>query len=206
MLRYLPAIICVFCIDPDECGYSSMNLGRVSYSNTCDQQRMENLVEKLEDVSTFMNNEEEGDYKDVCDWPGVTCSEDGVSVLKIVWYFKSLKGPINLSWMTATTTIFSVFGNNITGTLDTTTLPRNLKMINLQKNNFSGTVDWEALPSNIEQVNLFSNKLEGNVNLDILPASLNLLYVGLNKFTTVSGKKREGLYMGLSGVFGLRKI
>ena len=82
-LCFLLSIACALCVDPYKCGQGWKNLGRVNYFNMCDEQRMEKLIERLDDISMFMNNVEDGEFKDVFYWPGVTCSEDGVNVLKI---------------------------------------------------------------------------------------------------------------------------
>jgi len=76
MTYYFASFACVLCIDPDKSGNLWRNLGRVDYGNMCDQQRMEKLVERLEDASMFMNYVDEGDYKDVCNWPGVIRSDN----------------------------------------------------------------------------------------------------------------------------------
>lgn len=181
-----------------------MNQSRVDYGNMCDQQRMEKLVEGVEYISMFLNDVDKGEYIDVCDWPGVTCSEDGVNVLEIHWRSMSLKGEMNLSCMPPMVINFNVQNNEITGTLDAAELPFHLKMITLSSNKFRGSVNWESLPPNVEYMYLSNNQFEGNVNLDVLPSSLKYFFVGVNKFTSVSGKKPE--CVNVYGIDGLNKI
>ena len=71
MLCYLFCVGFVSSIDSDKPEHQSRNLGRIDFYNMCDQQRMEKLVEELGNISMFMNNVDDGDYKDVFDWPGV---------------------------------------------------------------------------------------------------------------------------------------
>ena len=175
MMCCLVSIACMFCMDIDEREGSRTNLGRVDYHNMCDQQRMEKLVEELGVISMFMNNVDDGDYKDVCDWPGVTCSEDGSSVLKINWYNKTLKGTMDLTWIPPTVTYFNVSVNDITGTLVTAALPCNMKTFHLGSNKYSGTIDWKGLPPSIEHLYLSCNQFEGNVALDDLPCGVKYL-------------------------------
>ena len=200
---HIVAILLV-CVDPDELSPTRLNVGRVNYSTICDHQRMEKLVEGLDNLSRFMRDDDDNDFKDVCEWSGVTCDKDGVNVSGIYWCSKRLNGTMDLSWIPPMVTFCTVAGNKLSGTLDTSMLPRNLKTLYLYSNKYIGTVDWESLPPNIERVSMWNNQLEGNVNLDVLPRSLIYLRVHSNNFTSVSGIIREDL--SVSGIDGLHKI
>jgi len=181
-----------------------MNLGRVDYGNMCDQQKMEKLVEGVEEVSFFMHDVDEGEFKEIANWPGVTSEENGDIVLEIDWRFKFLRGTMDLSWMPSMVTYFDISANFISGTLNAAALPRTLKHINIGSNKFSGTVDWELIPSNVEYVRLSLNQFKGSVDLNVLPSTLKTLNVNRNTFTSVSGSKRDSL--NVTGIDSLDKI
>jgi len=199
------------CHDPDTERHE-YKTGRLDYGNMSDQLRMEKLVENIDNREMFMKRRflkkvfgnKNVEYKDFCIWRGVQCDDEGVSVLEINWFNKSLKGTMDLSWIPPTVTYFELGANKIRGTLDTAQLPRNLKTISLYSNEFSGAVDWETLPPYIEYLSLSNNKLEGNVNLHVPPSSLTYIGVRNNKFSSVSGKRRERF--NVSGIARLHKI
>jgi len=201
MFAIIPILFCMSIVylevlDPDDHTHS-LNVGRVNYGTMCDMQRMEKLVEGLDDNSVFMNEEE------VCEWTGVTCDEEGENVLKIRWlhYVVRLQGTMDLSWIPPSVTYFHLEGHKVSSTFDASSLPRNLSYLNLTNCYFSGTVDWVQLPSTTERFFFRDNNLEGNVSLNELPKSIKFLSIGDNKFTSVTGKVPHGVTLwGLNDV------
>jgi len=185
----------VFCVDPSSSSKPTSNIGRCDYSLMCDEQRVEKLVEGLEDTSRFKDHD--GEYLHVCDWKGVTCDDAG-SVIKIDWDniigTYHLKGSMELAWIPPTVTHFDIANNKISGSINTAMLPRTLKYLYVDGcGNFSGTINWTELPTTLINFWLTSNKFHGCINFDVLPISMRKMYTVYNKFTSVKGKPHDGL-------------
>ena len=125
-------VLCVQSHDSD-CTPLKFNIGRLDYGNMSDQLLMEKLIENIDHKEIFMKSRfiknifgvHNTKYKEVCDWPGVKCDDEGVHVLEITWGYKHLRGTMDLCWIPPTVTRFSigyvrnVSMDGVAGTLDT---------------------------------------------------------------------------------------
>ena len=185
------------CIDPA--------LGRLDYSTMSTQALMEMFIEGLTAESKKQFQDDQGNYLDIEDWPGVASTNDS---LEIEWNNIHLEGSLTYQFMPPRTTVFirNVDLRTIRAPLETTDLPRGLQifiaylqghvgtvdMTNLppalvsfdvRNNLFEGTIDLTSLPSKIEEIRMSSNKLTGSIDFRELPKSLQKLYLDNNNLS-----------------------
>ena len=197
---------------------SDTSLGRFNPSMLTDQARMEMLVASLEEMNDDSFDQDpltfttaDGDYLDVCNWPGVECDHAGI-VTKINWWADNWAcGSVTLDYLPEQLQYFNVSRgifdeSKVSGTVQTSMLPRSLEcfLVNSQElfgtldfgglplpmatfegyyNKFEGKIELERLPPKIDGIDLSGNKLCGTLCLTKLPASLRRLILDSNSFT-----------------------
>ena len=181
----------LFTLDP--------SLGRLDYASLSDQARMELMVERMPDREFFQDDN--GAYKDVCDWRGVSCDFDGnVQDIWISIYDRS-KGSIDLSYIPPHVTTMSltwgVTGLQTQASIDVQMLPERLAQCIIQLQQMVGTVDMTALPATLTNFIISGNKCTGSFVLTSLPPGIenihargNLLLGSLN-FSSLPDKLVE---------------
>ena len=165
-----------FCISTD-----CSAIGRVNATSLNQQTRMELLVEHVEAENIFID---EGEARDVHDWPGVSCGDDG-SVCSIDWScmdLLTLRGTIRVEWLPQTIRLFDVSLNRLAGEIPTATLPNELRIFNAQYNDFSGTLCLSTLPPQLQVFRADHNRLTGSVCLESLLQTLEQLFLDDNRF------------------------
>ena len=157
-------------------------LGRFGRDSMTDQHRMEFLMESVSSTIVFKN--EEGYFKDVCDWSGVTCDEHSV-VTGIDWRIYPLfrGGTIDLSFLPEKLTEFGLKRQRMHGRLPAADMPGEMRRLVLADNLFAGEVEWEFLPGTLEEMLLDENFFSGSVDLAHMPAALVSLGLSSNRFS-----------------------
>ena len=145
-----------------------------------------------------------------CGWAGVQC-QNGEDVSNIQWEGRSLRGVpewreltlpqllylelgtyftgnqlsgnITWSWLPKSLLVFVVDNNEFTGSVETSCLPSALQTFSLNLNQFVGTVNFSGLPKSIVRAQFESNKFTGSVALEALPLNLQCLYADRNNFS-----------------------
>ena len=165
------------CIDPA--------LGRLDYASLSDQARMEILVSGLDEASRKCVQDENGAIIDVCDWPSITCDDEGnVIRMKPQARFADRRGTLYLDYIPPKCVYFSIsVRTNLTGTLTTSLLPQVLEVFACSNNKFFGTVDFTSLPSAMREFSIANNNFSGSCDLTKLPKGLTALEIGSNNFT-----------------------
>ena len=113
---------------------------------------MELLVDGLSPHTKKAFQDENGDYKEIAEWEGVTSSADG-DVHEIEWQDSTI----------------SVECMN--GTFDSHYLPRTLKRLNLEKVKCQCTLNFAALPDYLMSFRIAECSFVGSVDLGVFPAS-----------------------------------
>ena len=164
---------------------SELRLSRVDADSLPEQDLMEITVAGLE-LDALRHAFKEGDnFRDVCDWDGITCDE-GV-VTEMHWEASPLRGSIFLDKLPRHLENLHLrrrgdFPRKFHGTLETDMMPNTLDVLDITGNEFHGTVDFLSLPAELETFRVQKNGFSGSVSLDGLPQSLKHLAVGENEF------------------------
>ena len=157
--------------------------------NEEEQNRMEILLEDLENVDIFCENAPDQFYKFYFEWPGV--ETDDAYVTAIYWGKYHLGGSINLGFLPFAIDSAWLNDNELHGQLDTWALPRTLRLLTVERNLFDGTIHWGMLPAYMTFLNIQYNKFHGTVSIATLPNSIQSLYLAGNIFSCVQTPKLE---------------
>ena len=157
-------------------------LGRFGRDSMTDQSRLEFLCEGVSMPSLF--KDEDGYFKDACDWSGVSCDDLG-SVTAIDWKIHPLLrgGTLDLSFLPEKLVEFGLKRQRMHGRLPAADIPRSMRVINLMDNFFAGTIDWPELPDTLAELQLDENYFSGRIDLLHMPASLEILGLSSNHFS-----------------------
>ena len=136
------------------------------------------------------------DYSDVCDWPGVECT-DGV-VRKIQWWYEDVMETLSnvelnsllLRWLPATIRRIEIDQNEklpegLRDAFESAFLPRDAIAVVIRSCGLKGTVEMSTLPQHIETLGLPGNSITGTVSLLVLPRTLKRLDLTVNPIETV---------------------
>ena len=151
--------------------------------NEEEQNRMEMLLEDLENVDIFCLNAPDQFYKFYFEWPGV--ETDDAFVTAIYWGKYQLGGSIDLGFLPFAIDSAWLNENELRGQLDTWALPRTLRLLTVERNSFDGTIHWAMLPAYMTLLNIQHNKFHGTVSISALPISFQSLYIAGNIFSCV---------------------
>ena len=162
------------------------DLGRCDTESLSDQIRMEVLVADLSDEFKDFFQDGTGKFLDVCEWDGVECNAYG-EVVDILWYDTGSPGTVHLQLLPKHMQLFEMCSNGhnkeMTGTLETSTLPDKISLMKLTHHSLHGTVDLTILPASLIDFSIMANKFSGVVNLMSLPAEMRTLALDCNCFT-----------------------
>ena len=140
---------------------------------------MHMLVENIENVDKITASYP----SDFFEWKGMTFTPDG-DVETINWPALGLKGEMDFAWLPDSVTSFDIAINrDISGTIMTATLPKNLKFFGAHSTQLSGSVDFTALPGPLRSLQLNDCAFSGTINVTQLPREMNDLYLQMNKFS-----------------------
>ena len=73
-----------------------------------------------------------------CQWVGIECDNSAQRVVRIIWDDMGLTGTVNLTALPSELKSFNVFENSLTGEVDLVHLPRNMTELVLQYNAWTG--------------------------------------------------------------------
>ena len=169
------SIFKLFTLDP--------SLGRLDYASLSDQARMELMVERMPDREIYQDDN--GAYKDVCEWGGVSCDIDGnVQGIWMNIYDRS-EGSIDLSYIPPHVTQMYIAGNvhgmQTRASIDVHMLPERLEQLGIELQQMVGTVDMTALPAKL--FNICENKCTGSFVLTSLPPGIEHIHARDNLFS-----------------------
>ena len=180
-------------------------LGRLDYDSLSDQMLMEMLIENMEEGLKGPFQDENGNYKDIIDWLGISCTEGRVTEIHIyhshfnevqfpfefipplvTWFTftnSNLHGTINPKSLPSHLTLFQVSLNNLTGSILLKDFPRGLKTLEAIKNQLSGSLILSDLPDALIGFDVSENLFSGGISFDRLPPALEYLHVDANRLT-----------------------
>ena len=200
--------------------YAADPVAKVNIDSLSDEMRMELLVEHLTGKDLFQK--QDGEYLE-SEWPGVTYSESG-DVTAIEWTSETdimhddlvveAGGSIDLRFLPSTVEDASISRLELDGTICTASLPRGLRILNLDENIFRNDFRIEHLPEKMERVCLYKNSFQGSLNIPMLPSGMYFFDVAFNFFegtvdlTRLSANLKFLLLAGnyLTGDVDLRNI
>ena len=156
------------------------HLGRVDFASLSDQTLMEMLVEGFSERIKKKFQDKNGMFRDACEWKGVKCDgENNVTAIKKI----ARRAPISLEYIPLNVKLFEMYTAELTGTLETSGLPRHLERFAIGGNGFTGTVNFPEFPRDLQLISLYLNKFSGSAILDVLPRSLETLAFQKNNFS-----------------------
>eukprot|EP00009_Paramoeba_aestuarina_P011070 CAMPEP_0201532348 /NCGR_PEP_ID=MMETSP0161_2-20130828/50152_1 /ASSEMBLY_ACC=CAM_ASM_000251 /TAXON_ID=180227 /ORGANISM="Neoparamoeba aestuarina, Strain SoJaBio B1-5/56/2" /LENGTH=208 /DNA_ID=CAMNT_0047935717 /DNA_START=44 /DNA_END=670 /DNA_ORIENTATION=+ len=128
--------------------------------------------------------EDGGDYRNVCEWKGVKCTDDNI-VNEIRWVHVAGK-TIDIRWLPPLMTYVG-FDEIVPleRRLSTRHLPRSLIKCRMVTCSFRGSLDLRCLPERLKELHLGSNKFNGVVDLTNLPETLTHIYLDRNTIDAV---------------------
>ena len=155
------------------------SLGRLDYESMSDQALMEMVVSNMQGLLLKELQDENGNFKDACEWLETVCDDDG-NVRNIYWSSIDfeLLGTLESDYLPPMLKTLELYGEGddpLCGTLETRLLPSGLYYLFIKYTKFSGTLDFRELPNEIRWIELVSNCFEGEIVLESLPGSLTHL-------------------------------
>ena len=160
------------------------SLGHLDYESLSDQSLMEMLVTGMDEASLSGAQDANGNFKDVCEWKDVRCTNDRVT--KVFMYFLEFTGgQFAFEWIPPLVRELTLNACGLRGTLDTAALPPVLVDFQVPGNRLHGELDWKALPRKLEKLIICRNEFTGSCVLADLPDTLIILQAEKNKFSGV---------------------
>ena len=158
-------------------------LGRLDYDSLSDQALMEMLIDgMIAEQKAELFQDQRGNFKDICDWSELICSNDRVTEIRIDRStFNKKQFPFE--FIPALVTNFFMMGCNLHGTLDFSTLQQNFIQLFVSFNKLHGTLNFKAVPRALVTLSIDSNEFIGSCVLDELPDSLEFLDASCNKLS-----------------------
>ena len=158
---------------------SATRRGKVSGATFPQEYALEKMVRGLKRKPKRWTSE-----TPACAWRGIHCDESG-DVENILWSYEDLEGSVDLKHIPATAMRFCASGNGISGTVNLESFSPGscLHCLRLDDNALSGSLDLTSLPRRIGVVNFSLNHLSGSLSLINLPPDLIELKLGHNYFS-----------------------
>ena len=180
-------------------------MGSLHLQALSDQSLMEIFIEGLEAESKARFQHADGTYKDICMWIGIKCDKK-LHVKEIHWEVELRGAPwtglLDFSLLPLSLQEFTFKRDprknrcynhkdilayaqraGITGTIETSTLPLDLRIFEIVCHSLSGTVDFRRLPYQMTIFRIKVNKFYGRALLTSLPQSIEELDFCHNQFS-----------------------
>ena len=160
------------------------SLGKVDYSLMSDQTLMEMLFEGFDDETKKANQDNNGMYRDVCEWSCIKCDADE-RIIEINIGSRNLSGSLELRYVPPQVKLLKISSwvkRQLTGSVDLTQLPEGMQKLYLCRTAIKGEINLEHLPKDMEDLSLQSNQLTGEINLTHLPERMERLFLQNNQF------------------------
>ena len=167
-----------------------------------DQVSMELFVADASNANGFYDSN--GNYRDVCEWPGVTCNEQK-DVKRIEWgrrkgftitdadfisYTQWLHDPtegtewsLSFDFLPAKLTDLSASCIAATGTISTAKLPTSMRVLWCVCNKLSGSFSVSLLPKTLRRLNIAENRFAHELDLRGMPNKIELFDCSWNNFS-----------------------
>ena len=161
------------------------SLGRMNYSLMSDQSLMEMLIERFDDETKETYRDKHGMYLDICEWPGIKCGHDD-RVFEIKIDSRNVLGSLEISCAPPKVKVLHVSSwakSKLTGSIDLTNLPDEMKCLLLSCNTFTGEIDLAGLPEGMKNLYLSRNEFTGEINLTHLPDGMEYLSLNNNRLS-----------------------
>ena len=114
-----------------------------------------------------------------CAWNGISCDgKDRVVEIRIGG--EGLSGTLDVSSLPASLLLLNTASNKLCGSVAFCSLPGELQQLILRYNFFTGLVDLTRLPFGLQSLSLQSNRFSGTIDLASLPPTLHSIYLGCN--------------------------
>ncbi|KNH04877.1 leucine-rich repeat protein [Perkinsela sp. CCAP 1560/4] len=166
-------------------------IGRPDRASLPQQALMELLVFGWVNEAAF--RDDAGMFHDIIDWTGVECDPDGIAT-RIDWGSDinllvqnhkedTPSGSIDLRWVPSSVTALDLTGLNLTGSIDTFSLPIEMGTLRVSKNALYGAFAIAGHPPSTVRVNVSDNALYGTLSFPDLPRGVELLEFAHNAFT-----------------------
>ena len=165
----------VLCADP---------IGRFDASLLIDQQLMELLIDGLDGPSKQRYQTVDYEYKDACDWPGLSCDARGrvISVSIVSNPSNFVKGSLDLAYTPPHAKRLSCAG--LIATVDTEKLPESIEeLIFRDSETFTGTIEMRSLPKNLSEVCVSRCGFTGSIDLTALPQRMHRIVMEFCAFS-----------------------
>ena len=172
-----PSFLCILINAVDD------TLGRLDFQTLTTQAKMEILIAGLSSTSRQTYCDASGNYKDVCEWKGVECTDGNVTGIQWAESIRNIcfdLEEIYLDYLPETIQEFNVENCRYKGTLQMAFLP--LHFFSVSCNNLKGSLDLAAMPPQMVHFDVLLNEFSGSVLLNALPESLQHLQIGGNDF------------------------
>ena len=179
------------------------SLGRLDYESLSDQALMEMLIDGLQADHKALFQDANGNFQDVCEWKGITCTDDRVTSIDMPYiYFdekqfpfefvpphvteffanmKDLHGTLDASQLPLDLRYLSISDNVLHGSVDIGAFPRKMKTLLIERNIFSGSLSLSDLPPSLLHFDASNNQIIGEISLNALPPAMMDLRLNGNK-------------------------
>ena len=121
---------------------------------------------------------------DVCSWSGVSCRKTK-KMGKIEWTNFHHLPLLDFDWFPNTLTSIMIYNKRSKGELNTRRLPQELTEAHLERCGIIFSVDLSTLPPRLRVLNLCKNHIQGTAYFDNLPAQMQLIDLSSNVLSTV---------------------
>ena len=157
-------------------------LGRLDYESLSDQALMEIIIGGMAAEDKKRYQDENGNFKDVCEWNLRACEDDRVTS---IFFMEVDMGERQFPFDFIPPLVQSIVMEDCVacGTLDTSLLPLNLNYFEINKNKLHGTLNFKTFTRALIEIQMMGNAFCGSCNLNELPDLLMILTAGRNKFS-----------------------
>ena len=178
-------------------------LGRLDYHSLSDQALMEMIIDQREDTYVEQYLDDNGNYIDVCEWKEVTCTDERVTKVRLIYskftdkqfpfdflppcvsFFeadlRNLHGTLDTALLRTTLVEISVSDNALHGSFILKTVPRDIERMYIAGNNFSGSLTLSDIPEKVIAFEANNNEFVGEISLNDLPPQMEELELSVNK-------------------------
>ena len=166
-------------------------LGRLDYESLSDQALMEMLIDGMEESSKKEFQDDNGNFKDISEWPCLSVSESTpleestVARVKVISFAEREFGVTQFPFSFLPPQVVQLCANkcNIHGTLDTSVLSPDLRFFTVSQNALHGSINWRRFPRTLKNIDISANKFTGSCKLADLPRTARTLDASRNELS-----------------------
>ena len=144
---------------------------------------MELLIDGLDGPSKQRYQTVGYEYKDACEWPGLSCDARGrvISVSIVSNASNFVKGSLDFAYTPPHAKRLSCAG--VIATVDTEKLPESIEELIRDSETFTGTIDMRSLPQNLTEVCVSKCGFTGSIDLTALPQRIHRIVMEFCAFS-----------------------